>query len=74
MGGVIAVQIYGGSLVSWTRIFPYWSQVLWPTFATPIIALSVALLAGIGVQAIANRAVNARVFAALLAGAWCSPS
>ena len=36
MGGVIAVQIYGGSLVSWTRIFPYWSQVLWPTFATPI--------------------------------------
>jgi hypothetical protein len=49
-GAVVGIQIYGGRFVAWTRFLPVWSQVLWPTFATPIIALSLALLAGIGVQ------------------------
>jgi hypothetical protein len=62
---LFAVQFYGGVLVSWERVLPVWSQVLWPTFGTPVIALFVALLAGIGVQAVADRAVDRRLFALL---------
>ena len=65
LGALVALQIYGGGLVSWTRVLPYWSQVLWPTFGTPIIAFCIALLAGIGVQAISDRALNRRLFVLL---------
>jgi D-glycero-D-manno-heptose 1,7-bisphosphate phosphatase len=66
VGVLLVVQIYGGSLVAWTRFLPYWSQVLWPTFGTPIIALCIALLAGMGVQAIANHEVSGRRFLVLV--------
>ncbi len=65
LGALVAIQIYGGSLVAWTRVVPYWSQVLWPTFGTPIIAFCIALLAGIGVQAISDHALNRRLFVLL---------
>jgi hypothetical protein len=58
VGAVVTIQIYGGGLVGWTRYLPVWSQALWPAFGTPIIALVVALLAGVGVQALADRAVR----------------
>lgn len=58
VGVVLTLQIYGGGLVAWTRYLPVWSQALWPVFGTPIIALVVALLAGAGVQAIADRVVR----------------
>ncbi len=58
VGAVVTLQIYGGGLVGWTRYLPVWSQALWPVFGTPIIALVVALLAGVGVQAIADHVVR----------------
>jgi hypothetical protein len=67
VGVLFTVQLYGGGLVSWTRVLPYWSQLQWPTFATPVIALCVALLAGIGVQAVSERDVRLGVWAALVA-------
>lgn len=54
MGGLLALQIYGGSLVGWTRYIPFWSQAVWPRFGTPIIAFALAMLAGIGVQAVTD--------------------
>ena len=59
VGALLSVQIYGGGLVSWTRHIPVWSQALWPAFGTPIIALVIALLAGLGVQTIAEGKVRA---------------
>jgi hypothetical protein len=58
VGTVLTVQIYGGGLVAETRHLPVWSQALWPAFGTPIIALVLSLLAGVGVQAIADRVVR----------------
>jgi hypothetical protein len=65
VGAVVGLQIYGGGLVGWTRHLPVWSQTLWPAFGTPVLALVLALLAGVGVQAVAERDVRRRhVFAA----------
>ena len=60
MGAFIALQVYGGPLVHWTHVLPGWGETIWPRYATPVIALSLALLAGIGVQAIANGEVVRR--------------
>ncbi len=68
VGALLSVQIYGGGLVSWTRHIPVWSQALWPAFGTPIIALVIALLAGLGVQTIAEGKVRA-VHVAIALGA-----
>ena len=59
---VLALQIYGGSLVAWTRFIPVWSQALWPSFGTPIIACTVALLAAVGVQTLQHGDVSRRGF------------
>jgi hypothetical protein len=67
-GGVVIVQIYGGRLVGWTRFLPVWSQVLWPVYGTPVIALVVALLAGVGLQTLLDgELVKARFAVAVAA-------
>ena len=58
MGGLVALQSFGGDLVAWTRHIPLWSQGFWPFFGTPVISFAIAVLAGIGVQAIADRDVG----------------
>jgi len=60
IGAVTAIQIYGGVLVAWTRFLPVWSQVLWPRFGTPVIALVIALLAAAGVQTVLDGEVDRR--------------
>ena len=57
MGALLTVVIYGGDLVQWTRHIPIWNQAIWPYFGTPIIACALALLAGVGVQALVDRAL-----------------
>ncbi len=59
---VLALQIYGGRLVAWTRFIPVWSQALWPNFGTPIIACVVALLAAVGVETLRDGIVSKRGF------------
>jgi len=59
---VLALQIYGGRLVAWTRFIPVWSQALWPNFGTPIIACVVALLAAVGVETMRDGIVSKRGF------------
>ncbi len=58
--GLVAFQIYGGGLVAWTRFIPVWSQVLWPTFGTPVIAFGVAILAAVGVQVVLDAQIDRR--------------
>lgn len=62
MGGLVAVQVYGGGLVSWTRHVPFWSQASWPRFGTPILAFSLAALAGVGIEVLRARALVVRRF------------
>jgi hypothetical protein len=60
MGGVVALQVYGGGLVGWTRHIPFWSQASWPRFGTPILAFSMAALAGVGIEVLRARALVVR--------------
>jgi hypothetical protein len=62
MGATVATLVYGGGLVSWTHHLPLTSQVYWPVFGTPIIALSLAFLAGIGLQSVADGSFSGRPF------------
>jgi hypothetical protein len=57
---VMGLQIYGGRHVAWTGRIPLWAQVGWTRFATPVPALTVALLAGIGLQTLIDGAMNLR--------------
>lgn len=57
---VIGYQIFGGRLVAWTGHIPVWSQVLWTRWGIPVLALPVALLAGIGLQAVLDRSIERR--------------
>jgi hypothetical protein len=68
MGSALALQIYGGGIVSPTRHLPLWSQANWPEFGTPIIALAVAVLAGIGVQSLATGELTRARFVVALGG------
>jgi hypothetical protein len=52
IGAAVGLRIYGGDLVEWTRHIPLVNVVLWPVFATPVIAFAAAILAGIGVEAL----------------------
>ena len=62
----VGLPIWGGHSVAWTGRIPVWSQVGWTRFATPVPALSVALLAGVGLQAVIDRDIDhRRVLAAL---------
>jgi len=60
MAAVVGLPIYGGHLASWTGHIPVWSQVGWTRFATPVLALSGALLAAIGLQVVLDGAVTRR--------------
>ena len=57
---IFGLQIYGGRHVAWTGRIPVWSQVGWTRFATPVPALAVALLAGIGLQAVIDGGIDRR--------------
>jgi hypothetical protein len=61
---VIGVQVFGGGLVAWTGHIPVWSQVLWYRWGMPVLALPVALLAGVGLQAVVDGEVTRRAFLA----------
>ncbi len=57
---IFGLQIYGGQHVSWTGRIPLWSQVGWTRFAAPVPALTIALLAGIGLQVVLDRGADPR--------------
>jgi hypothetical protein len=65
-GVVAAAQVYGGILVNWTRFIPLWSVTNWSYFSTPVMAFAIAFLAGIGVQALMDRALHPVGFAVAL--------
>ena len=60
MGGVVALQVYGGVLVSWTHVIPIWGQGDWARFSTPVMAFALALLAGMAIDGIAQGLVDRR--------------
>jgi hypothetical protein len=57
---IIGLQIYGGRYVAWTGHIPLWSQVGWTRFGTPVLALTAALLAGVGLQTVLDSALDRR--------------
>jgi hypothetical protein len=67
MGTLVALQVYGGGLVGWTRHLPFWSQASWPRFGTPILAFSLAALAGVGIEVLRARALVVRRYLMVLA-------
>jgi hypothetical protein len=66
LGALAAAQVYGGILVNWTRFIPLWSVTNWSDFSTPVMAFAIAFLAGIGVQALMDRALHRVPFAVAL--------
>jgi uncharacterized membrane protein len=68
VSAVVGGQMYGAHFVAWTAHIPIWAQVLWTRWGTPVLALPVALLAGIGLQTVLDGAIERRaVVAAFLA-------
>jgi len=61
---IVGVQVFGGGLVAWTGHIPVWSQVLWYRWGMPVLALPVAVLAGIGVQTVVDGEITRRAFLA----------
>jgi hypothetical protein len=62
----VGVQVFGGHLVAWTGRIPVWSQVLWYRWGMPVLALPVAVLAGIGLQAVVDGEIGRRAVVAAL--------
>jgi hypothetical protein len=60
---LVALQMYGGALVHWTRVVPIWSQVYWTTYGGPVLALVTALLAGIGIEGLLRGEISRRALA-----------
>jgi|GEM_PF-5359252 len=66
VSAILILKFYGAPVASLIGHLPGAAQVLWPRWGTPELTLPLALLAGIGVEAVANRDVNLRILAILL--------
>lgn len=67
-GALVGLQVYGGPLVGWTTVIPFWRATDWARYGTPILAFVLAMLAGIGLQALADGRIVWKL-AALVGGA-----
>jgi hypothetical protein len=65
-GGVVAAKIYGVPVVTWLGHLPGAAQTNWVVFGQATLAFAVALLAAIGVNAIAHSELNPKVGALIL--------
>ena len=65
---LLMAKIYGAPIISVVGHLPVASATLWPTWGTPMVALPIALLAGIGIESVFSGGVDLRFFAGLLLG------
>jgi len=64
---LMVVKRFGSPVINWIGALPLSQLVVYPKYQEPLIALCVAMLAGIGVSILLERRATARLF--LLAGA-----
>jgi hypothetical protein len=70
LGGVLLLKIYEFRVFGWVGRLPVVEQVVWPTFAPPVVSFAFAVLAGIGVQVVMRRDLRLRRFLTTLATAF----